>query len=154
MISAAGTIHPTFFDFFSNSITDIGIATPSWLGERLISSKALLQNSTEISKLISGGGILSSTINIGMSVFFSIRVVCLLDIVGGGSVNDFDPDSTSLNPQWRKDALISWNFAGAIPENGTSEEIAHVKRTVTHYDLDLGELSGLEQAAHWNEADP
>ncbi|KAF8597925.1 putative FAD binding domain protein [Ceratobasidium sp. AG-I] len=137
-MGAIGTVHPTFFDFFSNYITDIGIAVPSWLGGRLISSKALLTNSTEMSKLISGGGILSSTIN----------------IVGGGAVNTFDPDSTSLNPQWRKDALISWNFSGHIPENGTSKEIDYVKRTVTKYDLDLGELSGLEHAAYWNEADP
>ena len=153
-MGAVGSVHPTFFDFFSNYITDIGIAEPSWLGGRLISSKALLTNSTEMSKLISGGGALSSVINIGKSFSFFLRAMYLYRQVGGGAVNNFDPESTSLNPQWRRDALISWNFSGKIPANGTAKEIDFIKRTVTKYDLELGQLSGLDHAAYWNEADP
>lgn len=61
-----GTVHPTFYDMFTTYITDVGIAVPSWLGGRLISSQALLKNSTEMAKLIVGDGILRSSINIGM----------------------------------------------------------------------------------------
>lgn len=63
-MSTMGTIHPTFFDFSTQYITDVDIAVPIWLGGKLISSKALLKNSTEISKLMSGPGALSSGINI------------------------------------------------------------------------------------------
>ena len=135
---ASGTVHPTFFNFFSQYITDIGIGTPSWLTGRLISSDSLLKNSTEISKLISGDIPLFTTIN----------------IVGGGAVNDFDPDSTGLNPQWRKDALVSWNFAASWPEGASPEVIAAVKDHANNYTQTLGDLAGLDHAAYWNEANP
>jgi hypothetical protein len=74
-------------------------------------------------------------------------------VVGGGAVSTADSESTGLNPQWRKDALVHWVFAGHLSDD-TPKENEKVKRAMTKLTQGLGEVAGLDHAAYFNEANP
>ncbi|KAH7341890.1 hypothetical protein B0J17DRAFT_765885 [Rhizoctonia solani] len=135
-----GTVHPTFFSYLSTYIGDIAIATNIWMGSRLIPRTALENKSEQLSKF----SILSDTPLIGSSAI----------IVGGGAVNDVDPDSTGLNPAWRKDAIVSWSVSGAWPSSIPEEVVKVIKANVTKLTQELGEVADLDHGSHFNEADP
>ncbi|CAE6448508.1 unnamed protein product [Rhizoctonia solani] len=137
-IATIGSIHATFYEMFTIYIGDVGIAVPAWMGSRLVSRTSLLSNSDQMAKLILASPYVSSGVN----------------IVGGGAVNDFGPDSVSLNPQWRKDALLHWTFSGGWDDTTPSQLIEQVKQNVTNVTQQLGALGGLDEAAYFNEADP
>jgi hypothetical protein len=75
-------------------------------------------------------------------------------LVGGGAVNDADPDSTGLSPAWRKDAIVSWTILGAWPNSVPEGMIKEIKANVTRVVQDLGEVADLDHASYFNEADP
>ncbi|CAE6478775.1 unnamed protein product, partial [Rhizoctonia solani] len=85
--------------------------------------------------------------------FWPILIRADVGTVGGGAVNDFDPDSVGLNPQWRKDALLHWTFSSGWNDKTSNELIEQIKRGVTNVTQQLGALSGLDEAAYFNEAD-
>ncbi|CAE6527505.1 unnamed protein product [Rhizoctonia solani] len=141
VVGTIGTIHSTFYEMFTMFVTytgDSGIAVPIWLGSRLVSRVSLLHNSEKMAELIVASPHVSSVLN----------------IVGGGAVNDFDPDSAGLNPQWRRDALLHWTFNGRWSDQAPDELIGQIKHEVTSVTQRLGALSGLDHAAYFNEADP
>ncbi|KAG8706369.1 hypothetical protein FRC11_008296 [Ceratobasidium sp. 423] len=69
-------------------------------------------------------------------------------------IQDQNPESTGLNPQWRKDALVSWTFGGSWASNASAEEIEAVKGHTTQIVQKFGKVAGLDDAAYFNEADP
>ncbi|CEL55973.1 hypothetical protein RSOLAG1IB_01986 [Rhizoctonia solani AG-1 IB] len=75
-------------------------------------------------------------------------------IVGGGVINDGDPDSTGLNPQWRRDALAVWGYTGTWSYEIPTEDIKTIKEQVTNLTQRVGEIAGLDHASYFNEADP
>ncbi|CAE6432949.1 unnamed protein product [Rhizoctonia solani] len=137
-IGTIGSMHPTFYEMFTTYIGDVGIAISAWLGSRLVSRTSLLTNSDQMAKLILASPYVSTSVN----------------IVGGGAVNDFDPDSVGLNPQWRKDAILHWTFSGGWDDTTPNQLIEQVKKDVTNVTQQLGALGGLDEAAYFNEADP
>ncbi|KAG8765345.1 hypothetical protein FRC12_007544 [Ceratobasidium sp. 428] len=74
--------------------------------------------------------------------------------IGGGAVNDVDTQSTGLNPQWRKDALVSWTFGTGWTDDTPPEVIAELKNAVTNLTQGLSKIAGLKDAGYFNEADP
>ncbi|KAG8736932.1 hypothetical protein FRC10_008705 [Ceratobasidium sp. 414] len=138
-VISQGTVHPTFYNFFTNWITDVGIATPVWLGGRLISRSALENNSTKFADL---------------AVNIPPYVGTIVNIVGGGVIDKIDPESTGLNPQWRKEALVSWNPLSGWEDDTPADMIKVIKSAVTNVTQELGKLAGLDHAAYFNEADP
>ncbi|KEP49952.1 FAD-binding domain protein [Rhizoctonia solani 123E] len=135
-----GTVHPTFFSYMSTYIGDIAIATNIWMGSRLVPRKALENKSDQLSQF----SILRDSPFIGSAAL----------IVGGGAVNDPDPDSTGLNPAWRKDAIVSWSISGTWPNSIPDETIMQIKANVTRLTQELGEVVDLDHASYFNEADP
>ncbi|CCO36641.1 hypothetical protein BN14_10783 [Rhizoctonia solani AG-1 IB] len=131
--------HPTFYDMFNTYIQDQSIGTPIWFGTRLVSREAFATNSKELVKYIWGDG---------------KRLGASFNIIGGGVINKFDPESTGLNPQWRKDAIVSWTFGGGWTDNATTEEIEQIKTDTTRIVQRFGKVAGLDDAAYFNEADP
>ncbi|KAG9080547.1 hypothetical protein FS749_007981, partial [Ceratobasidium sp. UAMH 11750] len=75
-------------------------------------------------------------------------------MIGGGAINKPDPESTGLNPQWRKDALISWTYGSGWPDDTPPETIDKIKRSITELTQAVGKVGGLENAGYFNEADP
>ncbi|QRV74527.1 FAD-binding domain protein [Ceratobasidium sp. AG-Ba] len=135
-----GNVHPTFFDMFKFWIaTDVSIGMPTWIGSRLVSRKAMKSRPKDLAKLVLTDG---------------RYIAPSMLLVGGGAVSKADPDSTSLNPRWRDDALISWNFGNNWEENTPIETIDNIKRMTTNFTQALGELAGLDHAGYFNEADP
>ncbi|QRV90427.1 FAD-binding domain protein [Ceratobasidium sp. AG-Ba] len=129
--------HPTFFDFFQFWIgTDVIIGVRSWLSGRLVSKKAMQTRPEELAKLVIGGAPVS------------------MNLVAGGTVSKADPASTGLNPQWRNDALMSWNFGNFWDEGTSIRAINAIKETARNLSLALGRIAGLDYAAYLNEADP
>ncbi|KAG8724815.1 hypothetical protein FRC09_013776 [Ceratobasidium sp. 395] len=138
-VTSSGSIHPTFLDFFKVWIaSDAQIAVPLWIGGKLVSRKAMQTRPSELAKLISN----------------ALAYTPSLNFVGGGAVSKVDPESAGLNPQWRNDALISWNMGSTWNDTTPAETIDNIKKTITDYTQALGELAGLDQAAYFNEADP
>ncbi|KAG8736933.1 hypothetical protein FRC10_008706 [Ceratobasidium sp. 414] len=138
-VISQGTVHPTFYNFFTNWIMDVGIATPAWLGGRLISRSALEKSSAKLA---------DSAVNIPSYIGTTIN------IVGGGVIDKIDPESTGLNPQWRKEALVSWNPSSGWTDDTPAEMIKVFKAAVTNVTQELGKIGGLDHAAYLNEADP
>ncbi|KAG8731948.1 hypothetical protein FRC10_001325 [Ceratobasidium sp. 414] len=135
-----GYVHPTFFDLFKYWIsTDVSIAQPTWMGSRLVSGKAMETRAGELAELLGAGG---------------KYVAPSILIVGGGAISKIDPESTGLNPQWRNDALVSWNFGSNWMDDTPADTIAHIKSTVTNLTQSLGKVAGLDNAGYFNEADP
>ncbi|KAG8714353.1 hypothetical protein FRC08_012055 [Ceratobasidium sp. 394] len=135
-----GYVHPTFFDLFKLWLkTDVAIAQPTWLGSRLVSRKAMKTRAGELAELLRGDG---------------KDVAPSLLIVGGGAISKVDPESTGLNPQWRNDALISWNFGSNWADDTPADKINYLKSTVTNLTQSLGKIAGLDHAGYFNEADP
>ncbi|QRW18486.1 FAD-binding domain protein [Rhizoctonia solani] len=131
--------HPTFYDMFNTYIEDGSIGAPIWFGTRLVSREAFATNSTELVKYIWGDGkYLGASFN----------------IIGGGVISKTDPESTGLNPQWRKDAIVSWTFGGSWPANASTEQIEQIKADTTRIVQRFGKVAGLDDAAYFNEADP
>ncbi|CAE6458193.1 unnamed protein product [Rhizoctonia solani] len=130
--------HPTFYDMFNTYIQD-DVGAPIWFGTRLVSRNAFATNSTELVKYIWGDG---------------IRLGASFNIIGGGAISKIDPESTSLNPQWRNDAIVSWNFGGGWTANAKTAEIELFKAKTTQLVQRLGTVAGLDHAAYFNEADP
>ncbi|CCO36639.1 hypothetical protein BN14_10781 [Rhizoctonia solani AG-1 IB] len=124
---------------FSSHISDIGIAVPTWLSSRLVSSEAFSSSEDILAKLIQTN---NTVISCGMS------------IVGGGVINDGDPDSTGLNPQWRRDVLAVWGYTGTWSYEIPTEDIKTIKEQVTNLTQRVGEIAGLDHASYFNEADP
>ncbi|KAG9115172.1 hypothetical protein FRC07_007559, partial [Ceratobasidium sp. 392] len=140
-MGVTGTTHPTFFDWFKTYISqDVAIAASVWVGSRLVSRKALLNNTDELAKFVLGVP--------------GLAVGSNLNVVGGGAVNDADTRSTGLNPQWRKDALVSWTFGTGWTDDTPPETITELKRTVTKLTQGIGKVGGLKNAGYFNEADP
>ncbi|CAE6442278.1 unnamed protein product [Rhizoctonia solani] len=135
-----GTVHPTFFSYMSTYIGDIAIATNIWMGSRLVPRKALENKSEQLSRF----SLMADSSFIGSTAI----------IVGGGSVNDVDPDSTGLNPAWRKDALVSWSVAGTWPNSIPEETVRQIKTNVTRVTQEVGEVADLDHGSYFNEADP
>ncbi|KAF8600190.1 FAD binding domain-containing protein [Ceratobasidium sp. AG-I] len=134
-----GARFPTFFDFFTTWITDVSIGVTTWLGTRLVSRDALISKSDELAQYIFGD---------------RQHFVGSINIVGGGAVSKVNPESTGLNPQWRNDALISWNFGSSWADDASSDEIETIKKSTTKTVQEFGKIAGLEHAAYFNEADP
>ncbi|KAB5590657.1 hypothetical protein CTheo_5910 [Ceratobasidium theobromae] len=139
LTSFGGTLHPTFYDMFIKYFQDSGIANPSWLGSRLVSRGALVTNSKKLAKIMSGEN--------------PIQATSLIHIIGGGAVNKVNPDSTGLNPQWRRDALVHWVFSGHL-SYGAPKQNERIKKEITKLTKGLGAIAGLDNAAYFNEADP
>ncbi|KAJ1308120.1 hypothetical protein OPQ81_002182 [Rhizoctonia solani] len=134
-----GSIHSTFYEMFNLYIGDIGIAVPTWLSSRLVSRQAFTNNADSLAKLIQTN---NSAISTGMN------------IVGGGVINNVDPNSTSLNSQWRKDALAVWGYTGTWSYNTPTGTIQGIKELITHLSQRVGEVAGLDHASYLNEANP
>ncbi|KAG9077466.1 hypothetical protein FS749_010633, partial [Ceratobasidium sp. UAMH 11750] len=135
-----GFVHPTFFELFKLWLnTDLGIVQPTWMGSRIVSRKAMETRARDLAGLLDGDG---------------KDVVVSLLIVGGGAISKVDPESTGLNPQWRNDALVSWNFGGHWMDGTPTDTIGHIKSTVTNLTQSLGKIAGLDHAGYFNEADP
>ncbi|KAG8697051.1 hypothetical protein FRC08_006766 [Ceratobasidium sp. 394] len=138
--ASLGYVHPTFFDFFKLWLeTDLGSAQPKWRGSRLVSRNAMEKRAGELAKLIVGD---QEDITLSML------------IVGGGAITKVDPESIGLNPQWRNDALVSWNFGSNWADDTPADTIAHIKSTITNLTQSLGMIAGLDNATYLNEADP
>ncbi|KAG9120562.1 hypothetical protein FRC07_003898, partial [Ceratobasidium sp. 392] len=121
-VVTAGSVHQTFFDWFTNWIQDIGIASPVWLGGRLVSRSALEQNTTALANLAAQPpDYIANTIN----------------IVGGGAIDTVDPNSTGLNPQWRKSALISWNLSTGWTGDTPEDLVNQFKAGLTNFTQEL-----------------
>ncbi|KAJ1308117.1 hypothetical protein OPQ81_002179 [Rhizoctonia solani] len=131
--------HRTFYDMFSTYIQDESIGVPIWFGTRLVSRSAFANNSKELVKYIWGDG---------------LRLGTSFNIIGGGAISKVDPESTALNPQWRKDAIVSWTFGGSWAANASTAEIEAVKGNTTQIIQKFGKVAGLDDAAYFNEADP
>ncbi|KAF8596579.1 FAD/FMN-containing protein [Ceratobasidium sp. AG-I] len=138
-IRSYGTLYPSFFAFFEAWVSDVAIAIPTILSSRLISRKALSIKSDELAQYV-----------LGDQKF----IVTEMNIVGGGAVSKADPESTSLNPQWRNDALVSWTFGGSWEDDTPNDQIEAIHKSVTKLTQKLGKIAGLEDAAYFNEADP
>ncbi|CAE6461869.1 unnamed protein product [Rhizoctonia solani] len=139
-VELATSTHSTFYDMFTTYIRAAPAEIqPFWFGTRLVSRNDLATKSKEFAKYIFGDG--ASQI-----VSFSL--------VGGGAVSQADPESTGLNPQWRRDALMSWQFITAWAVNASSEEIHRLQANVTKVVQEFGKVAGLEDAAYFNGADP
>ncbi|CAE6489921.1 unnamed protein product [Rhizoctonia solani] len=134
-----GSIHSTFYDMYSLYIGDLGIAIPTWLSSRLVSRQAFIENTDSLAKLVQTN---NSAIPIGMN------------IVGGGVINGVDPNSTALNPQWRRDALAVWGYTGTWSHDTPADIIEGIKKSVTELTQRVGEVAGLDDASYLNEADP
>ncbi|KAG8719867.1 hypothetical protein FRC09_010512 [Ceratobasidium sp. 395] len=132
--------HPTFHDFFTTWIRDIAIASPVWLGGRLVSKKAFATNPRKLAEL--------AVANLSKGIGTTIN------IVGGGVIDKINPNSTGLNPQWRKQAIVSWNPATDLDYNAPEDKIKLMKAAVTNATQELGKVAGLDHAAYFNEADP
>ncbi|KAB5588743.1 hypothetical protein CTheo_7820 [Ceratobasidium theobromae] len=141
IVRTFGATHRTFYDMFNTYIIDVGIITSSYTGSRLVSRAALTRASKKLAKLSLAPG--NSKIH-----FVSAS------IIGGGAVSKVDPESTGLNPKWRKDALVLWMFTGSWDDTTPPEIIELTKQTITNFTQKLGQYSGLHQATYLNEADP
>ncbi|KAG9079852.1 hypothetical protein FRC06_007382, partial [Ceratobasidium sp. 370] len=73
---------------------------------------------------------------------------------GGGVIDKIDPESTGLNPQWRKQALVSWNPSSGWTDNTPADTIKVFKAAVNNVTQELGKIAGLDHAAYLNEANP
>ncbi|CAE6533406.1 unnamed protein product [Rhizoctonia solani] len=136
----AATTHSTYYDMFTTYITAAPAEVqPFWFGTRLVSRNDLATKSKDLVKYIFGDG---------------VSQIVSFNLIGGGAVSKADPESTGLNPQWRRDALLSWQFITAWAINATTEEISHLQANVTNVVQEFDKLTGLESAAYFNEADP
>ncbi|KAJ1305349.1 hypothetical protein OPQ81_000364 [Rhizoctonia solani] len=132
--------HPTFYDMFTTYIPAAPAESqPFWFGTRLVSRNDLATKSKELTKYIFGDG---------------FNQIASFNLIGGGAVSKADPESTGLNPQWRRDALLSWQFITAWAVNASTEEIQQLQANVTKVTQAFGKVTELEDAAYFNEADP
>ncbi|KAG9120560.1 hypothetical protein FRC07_003896, partial [Ceratobasidium sp. 392] len=138
-VLSAGSVHPTFYNFFTTWVKDSAIAEPVWVGGRLVSKKALAKNSRKLAEL-------ATRPRTGLAAN--------MNIVGGGVIDKIDPESTGLNPQWRKQALVSWNPASKWDDDTSEDAVKAIKAAVTNATQELGNIAGLDHAAYFNEADP
>ncbi|KAF5392829.1 hypothetical protein D9757_000992 [Collybiopsis confluens] len=72
-------------------------------------------------------------------------------VIAGGAVSQVDPDSTGLNPAWRK-AAAHIVFGGSWPQGSTVSDIRLVQNTVKGYLSVLEDLVGPGGGAYFNEA--
>ncbi|KDN37518.1 hypothetical protein RSAG8_10117, partial [Rhizoctonia solani AG-8 WAC10335] len=138
-VQLKASTHSNFYDMFTNYAPEAEARSSFWIGARLVSRDAFATNSQKLAQYITGKG----------RTFWAS-----FNLVGGGAVSKADPESTGLNPQWRKDALMSWEFSGSWPLNASSEEIEQIKENTTQVVQDFGKIAGLDDAAYSNEADP
>ncbi|EUC55000.1 FAD-binding domain protein [Rhizoctonia solani AG-3 Rhs1AP] len=131
--------HSTYYDMFTNYTPEPEARTSFWIGARLVSRDAFATNSQKLAQYITGKG----------RTFWAS-----FNLIGRGAISKMDPESTGLNPQWRKDALMSWEFSGSWALNMSSEEIEVLKANTTQVVQDFGKIAGLDDAAYMNEADP
>ncbi|KAG8722046.1 hypothetical protein FRC09_006928 [Ceratobasidium sp. 395] len=139
-VASFGDMYSTFFDLFEVWIsTDVSIAVPTWMGSGLVSRKAMETRAGELAELIGTDG---------------QYIAPSMLIVGGGEISKTDPESTGLNPQWRNEALISWNFGANWMDDTPVDTIKYIKSAVTNLTQSLGQIAGLDHASYFNEADP
>ncbi|EUC60507.1 FAD-binding domain protein [Rhizoctonia solani AG-3 Rhs1AP] len=132
--------HSTFYDMYTTHIHAAPAeVVPFWFGTRLVSRNDLAAKSKDLAKYIFGDG---------------ASQIVSFNLIGGGAVSEADPESTGLNPQWRRDALLSWQFITAWSVNSSAEEINQLQANVTKVVQEFGKVTGLEDAAYFNEADP
>ncbi|CAE7154793.1 unnamed protein product [Rhizoctonia solani] len=131
--------HSKFYDMFTAYTPKAEARSTFWIGTRLVSRDAFATNSQKLAQFITGKG----------RTFWAS-----FNLVGGGAVSKADPESTGLNPQWRKDAIMSWEFSGSWSLNASSNEIEQIKANTTQVVQDFGKIAGLDDAAYLNEADP
>ncbi|KAF5392708.1 hypothetical protein D9757_000995 [Collybiopsis confluens] len=72
-------------------------------------------------------------------------------VIAGGAVSQVDPDSSGLNPAWRK-AAAHIVFGGNWPQGSTVSDIRLVQNTVKGYLSVLEDLVGPGGGAYFNEA--
>lgn len=138
-VQLSGSTHPSFYEMYATYIPEPEARSTFWIGTRLVSRDAFATKSQELAKYITGKG----------RTFWAS-----FNLVGGGAVSKADARSTGINPQWRRDALMSWEFSGTWPLNATSEEIEQLKANTTQIVQEFGKIAGLDDAAYFNEADP
>ncbi|KAG8759818.1 hypothetical protein FRC11_001331 [Ceratobasidium sp. 423] len=138
-VQLATATHSTFYDMFISYIGEAGAGGPFWFGTRLVSRNDFVTKSKELAQYIFG-----DRASQGAS----------FNLIGGGAVSKADPESTGLNPQWRRDALMSWQFGTAWDITASDEEIHRLQANVTKVVQEFGKVAGLEDAAYFNEADP
>ncbi|CAE6443500.1 unnamed protein product [Rhizoctonia solani] len=128
-IQLTTSTHSTYYDMFSTYIGNgCAEAAPFWFGTRLVSRNDLATKSEELVEFIFGDGT-------SQAVSFNL--------IGGGAISKVDPESTGLNPQWRRDALLSWRVITAWTVNSSAEEIKQLQSNVTKAP-DLGKITDLE----------
>ncbi|CAE6399460.1 unnamed protein product [Rhizoctonia solani] len=134
------SMHSTFYDMYATHIQAAPAeVVPFWFGTRLVSRNDLAAKSKDLVKYIFGD---------------RASQIVSFNLIGGGAVSEVDPESTGLNPQWRRDALLSWQFITAWSVNSSAEEIKQLQANVTKVVQEFGKVTGLEDAAYFNEADP
>ncbi|CAE6529064.1 unnamed protein product [Rhizoctonia solani] len=138
-VQSTASTHSTFYDMYTNYTPEAEARSTFWIGTRLVSRGAFASNSQELAKYITG---------MGRTFWASFN------LVGGGAVSEADPESTGINPQWRKDALMSWEFSGSWPLSASNQEIEQIKANTTQIVQEFGKIAGLDDAAYFNEADP
>ncbi|KAG8738409.1 hypothetical protein FRC11_001416, partial [Ceratobasidium sp. 423] len=138
-VQSTASIHSTFYDMYATYTPEAEARNTFWIGSRLVSRDAFATKVQELAKYITGKG----------RTFWAS-----FNLVGGGAVSEADPESTGINPQWRKDALMSWEFSGSWPLGASNEEIEQIKANTTQIVQEFGKIAGLDDAAYFNEADP
>ncbi|CAE6488987.1 unnamed protein product [Rhizoctonia solani] len=138
-IQLKASTHSNFYEMYTNYTLQAEARSSFWIGSRLVSRDAFAANSQKLARYITGKG----------RTFWAS-----FNLVGGGAVSEIDPESTGLNPQWRKDALMSWEFSGSWSLNASDEEIQQLKTNTTQIVQEFGKIAGLADAAYFNEADP
>ncbi|KAG9088949.1 hypothetical protein FS749_001731 [Ceratobasidium sp. UAMH 11750] len=139
-VQSKGAAHPTFHDLFVTWFSgDSSIAAPAWIGGRLVSRSALEKHSAKLA---------------GLVVYPFPYVGSIFNIIGGGVIDKVDPESTGLNPQWRNEALASWNPATTWTDDTPADQIKLLKSAITNVTQELGKIARLDHAAYFNEADP
>lgn len=79
-----------------------------------------------------------------------VLTMCVMtSLVAGGAVAEVDPESTGLNPAWRK-ALVHSAFGFAWPDGASTEELIAVQEQVAKHTRDLEELVP-DSGAYFNE---
>ena len=64
-VTSTSTLYLSFFDFFTGSIKESSVATPVWLGGRLISREALETKSDKLAQFVNRDSQFVGSINIG-----------------------------------------------------------------------------------------
>ncbi|KAG9099784.1 hypothetical protein FRC07_010475 [Ceratobasidium sp. 392] len=132
--AAGGSVHPSFYSCFTTWLQEFtSLTTPVWIGGRLISRDAFVRHSAKLADL---------AVNVPP---YTARI---LNIIGGGVIDDIDPASTGLNPQWCNGALVNWNPTVSWTADTPKDTIELYKTTAANITQELGKVAGLDHAAY------